>query len=103
MYGIFILPYTVSLRFVWEEGKDIERLIRERAQKYWGQWRRKGNHKRGGGGNQIVFGKCAILQTREWLLRIKKHIRKRALSTALCFTLLYWTITVVDSDLLRLT
>lgn len=58
---------------------------------------------KGGGGNQIVFGKCAILQTREWLLRIKKHIRKRALSTALCFTLLYWTITVVDSDLLRLT
>lgn len=56
-----------------------------------------------GGGNQIVFGKCAILQTRVWLLRIKKHIRKRALSTALCFTLLYWTITVVDSDLLRLT
>ena len=57
----------------------------------------------GGGGNKIVFGKCAILQTMVWLLRIKKHIRKRALSTALCFTLLYWTITVVDSDLLRLT
>ena len=28
MYGIFILPYTVSLRFVWEEGKDIGLLER---------------------------------------------------------------------------
>lgn len=101
MYGIFILPYTVSLRFVWEEGKDVGLL--ERGLNSTGV---NGDGRaiiKGGGGNQIVFGKCAILQTMVWLLRIKKHIRKRALSTALCFTLLYWTITVVDSDLLRLT